>query len=96
MSSDKDKDVKKKLKDVNMYTVDELKELLGLSTDPDEYTVDDIQKHFWLLSNRYPRLARDGFLGMAKDIILKDLLKICHATSPLPVLWVWLKIKSKM
>lgn len=73
MSSDKDKDVKKKLKDVNMYTVEELKELLGLSTDPDEYTIDDIQKHFWLLSNKYPRLARDGFLGKAKEIIMNDL-----------------------
>jgi hypothetical protein len=73
MSSDKDKDIKKKLKDVNMYTVDELKELLGLSTEPDAYTLDDIEKHFWLLSNKYPRLAKDGFLGKAKDTILKDL-----------------------
>ena len=73
MSSDKDKDIKKKLKDVNTYTVDELKELLGLSTDPDEYTIDDIQKHFWLLSNKYPRLARDGFLEKAKERILEDL-----------------------
>ena len=73
MSSDNDKDVKRKLKDVNMYTVDELKELLGLSTDPDEYTIDDIEKHFSLLSNKYPRLARDGFLKKAKERILEDL-----------------------
>ena len=73
MSSDKDKDVKKKLKDVDMYSVEELKELLGLSTEPDEYTIDDIQKHFWLLSNKYPRLARDGFLKKAKERILEDL-----------------------
>ena len=73
MSSDKDKDIKKKLKDVNTYTVDELKELLGLSTESDAYTVDDILKHFWLLSNKYPRLAKNGFLGKAKDRILKDL-----------------------
>ena len=73
MSSDNDKDVKRKLKDVNMYTVDELKELLGLSTESDAYTVDDILKHFWLLSNKYPRLAKDGFLGKAKERILNDL-----------------------
>lgn len=73
MSSDKDKDIKKKLKDVNTYTVDELKELLGLSTEPNAYTLDDIEKHFWLLSNKYPRLARNGFLGKAKERILKDL-----------------------
>ena len=73
MSSDKDKDIKKKLKDVDTYTVDELKELLGLSTDKDEYTVDDILKHFWLLSNKYPRLAKNGFLGKAKERILNDL-----------------------
>ena len=46
MSSDKDKDIKKKLKDVNTYTVDELKELLGLMTENDAYTMDDIFKHF--------------------------------------------------
>ena len=73
MSTDNDKNIKKKLKDVDTYTVDELKELLGLSTDPDEYTLDDIDKHFWLLSNKYPRLARNGFLKKAKERILKDL-----------------------
>jgi hypothetical protein len=73
MSTDNDKNVKKKLKDVNTYDVDELKELLGLSTDPNEYTLDDIYKHFWLLSNKYPRLARDGFLEKAKERILEDL-----------------------
>ncbi len=60
MSTDNDKNVKKKLKDVNTYNVDELKELLGLSTDPNEYTIDDIYKHFLLLSDKYPRLAKDG------------------------------------
>jgi hypothetical protein len=73
MSSDKDKDIKKKLKDVNTYTVDELKELLGLMTENNAYTVDDIEKHFGLLSNKYPRLSKDGFLVKAKDRILKDL-----------------------
>jgi hypothetical protein len=71
MSSDKD--IKKKLKDVNTYSVDELKELLGLSTEPDAYTLDDIEKHFWLLMNKYPGLAKNGFLGKAKERILKDL-----------------------
>jgi hypothetical protein len=73
MSSDKDKDIKKKLKDVNTYSIDELKELLGLSTEPDAYTLDDIEKHFFLLSNKYPRLAKNGFLKESKDRILKDL-----------------------
>jgi hypothetical protein len=35
--------------------------------------LDDIEKHFWLLSNKYPRLARNGFLGKAKERILKDM-----------------------
>jgi len=73
MSGDSDRNVKKKLKDVNTYKVDELKELLGLSTDPKEYTIDDIYKHFWLLSNKYPRLAKNGFLEKAKNRILEDL-----------------------
>ena len=73
MADDKDKETIKKLRDVNMYTIDELKELLGLSVNPNEYTLDDIQKHFWLLSNKYPRLARNGFLGKAKERIVNDL-----------------------
>ena len=73
MSGDNDKDVKKKLKNVNTYTVEELKELLGLSTEPDAYTVDDIEKHFLLLGNKYPRLERNGFFGKAKNRILKDI-----------------------
>ena len=73
MSSDKDKDIKKKLKDVNMYTIDELKELLGLTTDKDAYTVSDILTHFGLLSNKYPRLAKNGFLSEARDRILENL-----------------------
>jgi len=68
-----DKDIKKKLKDVNTYTIDELKELLGLSIEKDAYTVSDIRTHFGLLSNKYPRLAKDGFLSEAKERILKDL-----------------------
>jgi hypothetical protein len=68
-----DIEIKKKLKDVNTYSIDELKELLGLSVESNEYTLDDIEKHFWLLSNKYQRLARSGFLGKAKKRIVDDL-----------------------
>ena len=68
-----DTEIKKKLKDVNTYSIDELKELLGLSVELNEYTLDDINKHFWLLSNKYPRLARNGFLGKSKKRIVDDL-----------------------
>ena len=37
-----DKSTIQKLKDVNLYGIDELKELLGMSTDAGAYTVDDI------------------------------------------------------
>ena len=73
MSNDKDKQIKKKLKDVDTYSIDELKELLGLSTDKDAYTVDDIESHFDVLSSKYSRLAKDGFLNKAKKRILDDL-----------------------
>ena len=68
-----DTEIKKKLKDVNTYSIDELKELLGLSIESNEYTLDDIEKHFWLLSNKYQRLARNGFLGKAKKRIVDNL-----------------------
>ena len=45
MSNDKDKAIKNKLKDVNTYTIDELKELLGLSTEKAAYTVDDLNRY---------------------------------------------------
>lgn len=73
MSSDKDKQIRKRLKDVDTYSIDELKELLGLSLDPDAYTIDGINNHFFILANKYPKLERDGFLGKAKNRILKDL-----------------------
>jgi hypothetical protein len=68
-----DKDIKKKLKDVNTYSIDELKELLGLSTEDDAYTVDGVENHFYILSNKYPKLAKDGFLAKAKKRILDDI-----------------------
>jgi hypothetical protein len=73
MSNEKDKQIRKRLKDVETYSIDELKELLGLSLDPDAYTIDGINNHFFILSNKYPKLERDGFLGKAKNRILKDL-----------------------
>jgi hypothetical protein len=73
MSNEKDRQTKKKLKDVDTYSVDELKELLGLSNESDMYTVDDIYKHFFILANRYPKLEREGFLGKAKKRILENL-----------------------
>jgi len=73
MSSDKEKNIKKRLKDVEMYSIDELKELLGLSTDDDTYTIDDINEHFLILSNKYQRLAKDGFLTKAKKRIIDSI-----------------------
>ena len=55
MQNDKDKAIKTKLKDVNIYTIDELKELLGLSTEKDAYTVDDLNKYIGTLSDKYPK-----------------------------------------
>ena len=68
-----DRDIKKKLKDVNTYTIDELKELLGLSTEKAAYTVDDLNRYIGTLSDKYPKLARDGFLSKALARLLEDL-----------------------
>ena len=68
-----DKDIKKRLKDVNTYSIDELKELLGLSTDDNAYTVDGIENHFYILSNKYPKLEKNGFLPKAKKRILDNI-----------------------
>jgi hypothetical protein len=73
MQNDKDKAIKTKLKDVNIYTIDELKELLGLSTEKDAYTVDDLNKYIGTLSDKYPKLARDGFLSKALARLLENL-----------------------
>ena len=73
MSNDKDKAIKNKLKDVNTYTIDELKELLGLSTEKAAYTVDDLNRYIGTLSDKYPKLARDGFLSKALARLLEDL-----------------------
>ena len=73
MSNDKDKAIKTKLKEVDTYTVDQLRELLGLSTDKNAYTVDDLTNYIRILSNKYPKLARDGFLSKALAKLLKDL-----------------------
>ena len=64
----------KKLKDVNVYTIDELKELLGMSTEKGFYTTDDINDIFDILKSKYPNLARQGgFLDKAMNRILEDL-----------------------
>lgn len=73
MSSDKEKNIKKKLKDVETYSIDELKELLGLSTDNNTYTLSQINLHFSILSSKYPRLAKDGFLTKAKKRIVDSI-----------------------
>ena len=73
MSNNKDRQIRKRLKDIDNYTIDELKELLGLSRDSNAYTVNAINTHFIILANKYSKLERDGFLGKAKERILKDL-----------------------
>lgn len=73
MSNDKDKAIKTKLKEVDTYSIDQLRELLGLSTDKNAYTVDDLTNYIRILSNKYPKLARDGFLSKALAKLLKDL-----------------------
>ena len=63
-----------KLKDVEKYTIDELKELLGLSPEPNFYTIYDIQEHFNILNSKYPKLARQGgFLEQAMKRIIDDI-----------------------
>jgi len=80
MENDKSQDkssgkkIIQKLKDVEKYTTDELKELLGLSTEPNFYTIGDIQDHFNVLKSKYPKLARkDGFLEKAEQRIIDDI-----------------------
>ena len=68
------KKIIQKLKDVEKYGIDELKELLGLSTEPNYYTIDDIQAHFDILNSKYPNLARkNGFLDEAKKRLINDI-----------------------
>ena len=64
-----DKKVIQKLKDVDKYTIDELKELLGISSEP---TKPDIQSVFNQLKSKYQNLARNGFLEKAEKRILSD------------------------
>ena len=72
--SNSDKKVIQKLKDVESYGIDELKELLGLSVEPNFYTYDDIKEHFSVLKSKYPKLARkDGFLEKAEKRITDDI-----------------------
>lgn len=69
-----DKKIIQKLKDVDKYTIDELKELLGLSVEPNFYTIDNIQDLFNVLKSKYPNLARkEGFLEKAKKRIIDDI-----------------------
>jgi len=67
-----DKSIVKKLKDVNLYTIDELKRLLNLKEN-DMYTVDSIRTKFVELKSRYRKLANNGFLDQAMDRILDNL-----------------------
>ena len=75
---DKDKNLGKKiiqkLKDIDKYGIDELKELLGLSIEPNFYTIGDIRDNFNVLKSKYPNLARkDGFLEKAEQRIINDI-----------------------
>ena len=65
-----DKSIIKKLKDVNLYTIDELRELLGVEGS---YTVDGIRAKFFKLNEDYPKLSTNGFLDKAMNRILGDL-----------------------
>lgn len=76
MEKDKNpsKKIIQKLKDVEKYGIDELKELLGLSTEPNYYTIDNIQSYFDILNSKYPNLARkNGFLDEAKKRLINDI-----------------------
>jgi hypothetical protein len=64
------KQVKEILKDVDSYSIDELKELLGFSTESNEYTIDDVNQMFNILRSKYSKLARNGFLDKAEKRIL--------------------------
>jgi hypothetical protein len=64
----------KKLKDIKLYSIDELKELHGMSTDKGVYTENDINDIFDIHKSKYPNLARPGgFLDKARNRILRDL-----------------------
>jgi hypothetical protein len=68
------KKIIQKLKDVEKYGIDELKELLGLLPDSNLYTIYDIQSHFDTLKSKYPKLARkDGFLEKAQQRIVDSI-----------------------
>ena len=68
------KKIIQKLKDVEKYTIDELKELVGVSTEPNFYTTYDIGDHFDILKSKYPKLARSGgFLEKAEQRIIDDI-----------------------
>ena len=76
MEKDKNtgKKIIQKLKDVDKYSIDDLKELLGLSTEINFYTTDDIVEHFNVLKSKYPKLARTGgFLEKAEKRIINDI-----------------------
>ena len=71
-SNDKcnDKSIIKKLKDVNLFTIDELKELLGIKGSD---TMGIIRSKFDELKICYRKLANNGFLDQAMNRILNDL-----------------------
>jgi hypothetical protein len=71
-SNDKcnDKSIIKKLKDVNLFTIDELKELLGIKGSD---TMGIIRSKFDELKICYRKLANNGFLDQAMNRILDDL-----------------------
>ena len=69
-----DKKIIQKLKDVDKYSIDDLKELLGLSTESNFYTIDDVKDHFNVLKSKYPKLARSGgFLEKAQQRLIDDI-----------------------
>jgi len=69
-----DKKIIQRLKDVDKYTISELQELLGLSIEPNFYTIDDIVDHFNVLKSKYPKLARSGgFLEKAEKRLIDNI-----------------------
>jgi len=71
-----DKDTKKQLKDVDSYSLDDLKTLLGFQLGKNEYTEDDIRNQIRVLKDRYPNLAK-SFLNKAQSRLLEDIKKKC-------------------
>ena len=72
--SNLDKKIIQKLKDVDKYSINELKELLGISTEPNSNTIDDIESNFNVLRSKYPNLARrGGFLEKAEQRIINSI-----------------------